>query len=211
MINVVKKGILSNWVFFLQFFKNKYNFEKQNLEYFHSGDSFYWYEGKTFNQTQQPEVLILKDTVQYDRKKVVFKCKLPKSDVYLSLNGGDEKSFRQAQSYPLPSNRVTVSAFHVKLSFLEMEGLNIDLKKQNEDLVTDNFLDFSSQNFLNKNLFKNKKAPERFLILHDSKCRKCELNAQMTSFDPMRSNSILCSLKVNFWWEKSWFCLGLWS
>lgn len=168
--------------------------------YFQPGESFYWYEGHKFNQTEQPEVFILKESElskSSERRKIVIKCPLPPSDVLMSLNGGDQKSFKSAQSHPLAENRATVSAFHIKLAFLEMQGLNINLKKnRHQDELVENFLDFSSQNFINKDLFKNNRAPEKFLIFYDSKCRECKLDHLHNNFDPFRVGSIMCSLKV---------------
>jgi hypothetical protein len=175
------------------------------LEYFNSGDSFYWYDGKKLNDTFNAQVFILKDNSRSDRKKIVFKCKLPPSDVYASLNAYS-KGYKSAQSYPLPSGRVTISAFHVKLTFLQMESLNINIKKSDDEYSLvggaggggDNILDFSSANFLNANLF-NKKSPERYLIYQDSTCRSCQLNENSLSgtITPLKDNSVLCQIKVS--------------
>lgn len=186
---------------FLQFQIFKYNYETQSLDYFHSGEAFYWYDGKQLNSTVQPEVLIVKDTdaffsLKNDRKKVIIKCPLPISDVNLSLNGGDPKSFRSAHTHPSINNRVTVSAFHVKLAFSQVQGLHINLKKHRHAESQENFLNFSTISFINKNFLKNNKAPERFLVHYDSKCRSCRVNKDYSQFDPFRTGSILCSLKV---------------
>lgn len=179
----------------------------QSLSYFQPGESYYWYDGKQLNSTSQPEVVIVKDSDSFisssrsDRKKIVIKCPLPISDLSLSLNRGDRKSFKPVHTHPLVRERTTVSAFHVKLAFLDLQGLNINMAKSPKpaDFDKDNFLDFSSRTFINNNLFKNNKAPERFIVHYDSKCRSCQLNAAILSdFDPFRAQSILCSLKVQF-------------
>jgi len=161
----------------------KYDNSSQSLSYFQSGDDYYWTEGKQLNSTKQPEVYILKDGAQNERKKIVIKCPLPPSDVSLSLNHGDLRTYRPAQSHPQVNNRVTVSAFHVKLSFTESQGLNL------------NEFQSVSRNMIQKTLFKNNKQPERFLVYYDSRCRNCDINSQLSSFDPFKTGSIMCSLK----------------
>lgn len=178
----------------------QYNYETQSLEYFHINDiANYWYDGKQLNSTYQPEVFIVKDSdatmmSRYDRKKIFIKCPLPFSDVSLSLNRGHPKSFKPAHTHPSVRNRVTVSAFHVKLAFLQVQGLNINLNKEKQS--DEKLFEFSASSFINKNLLKNNKAPERFLIQYDSKCRSCKANMDYSEFDPFRTGSILCSLKV---------------
>ena len=153
----------------------------QSLGYFQPGEEYYWIEGKQLNTTKQPEVLIFKDA-ENERKKIVIKCPLPPSDVSLSLNHGEFRTYRPAQSHPKVDNRVTISAFHIKLAFLENQGFNFN------DFQT------ASRTFIRKTLFKNNKSPERFLIYYDSRCRNCEINNRFDN--PFRSNSIMCSLKV---------------
>lgn len=148
-------------------------------------------------------MLIVKDSDSFisssrlDRKKILIKCPLPISDVSLSLNRGDPKSFKSAHSHPWVRERTTVAAFHVKLAFLDLQGLNINVKQTNKHKQEEtNFLDFTSRTFINNNLFKNNRAPERFIVHYDSKCRACQVNSNYSDFDPARNQSVLCSLKV---------------
>lgn len=174
---------------FLLSYHQKFNQENQSLEYFNSGDKFYWYQDKKFNDSYSPEVFILKDSLDANKKRIVFKCQLPTSDVYLSLNG-DAKAYKPAQSHPLPSYRVTVSALHVRLNFMQIESLNINLEKNTNDPVynlIDNVLDISSQDFLPK------KSTERFMVYYDSRCKNC-------SIGNMNPVSVKCGLKVCLSW-----------
>lgn len=180
-------------IYIFLFSIEQYHNQSQSLAYFQSGDSYYWYEGKQLNSTHQPEVYILKES--QDRKKIVIKCPLRSSDVASSLNGLDAKSFHSAQSHPLVSNKVTVSAFHVKLALLDVQEFS-----QNPS-----FIDFSSRSFISNTLFKNKPAPERYLLFYDSKCRHCQVNTNYESFDPFRAESILCSLKVKCRFQRAQF------
>ena len=89
----------------------KYNYWTESLEYFQPSDDYYWFEGKQLNSTFKANVFILSNNnnnnkKQKGRKKIVFQCKLPKSDVYLSIRPMVSKTIH---SYPRPPKYVTVS------------------------------------------------------------------------------------------------------
>jgi hypothetical protein len=170
----------------------KYNFSTQKLEYFMPDDQYFWQDGKVLNETTSPEVYIIRDPANKDKRKIIFECKLPVSDVFSSLNYDLVNQFRPAHSYPMPNYRVTVSGLHMKLNFLRMDNLVINinqkrLMKDNED----NMMNEASNQFLN-----NKKNIERYFVYVNSVCRTCSLNP--TNFSsPVLSNSILCDIKVS--------------
>lgn len=153
------------------------------MEYFQNEDNYLWFENKKVNDTHNPQVLILRDPNDQKRKKIVFTCQIPLSDVYLSLNG-DEKAFKPAHTHPLPKYRVTVSALHVSLNFMQIESLNVNLNKQiNENdayTLINHPSDFKEQDILPK------KSAQRFFVYFDSRCQNCSL----------KNDSLFCKLKV---------------
>lgn len=65
----------------------KYNFVSEKLDYVNGSvksDTF-WYDGKILNDTVRPRVYILSDPNKKYKKTLIYECRLPRSDVYLSL------------------------------------------------------------------------------------------------------------------------------
>ncbi|CAF0869353.1 unnamed protein product [Brachionus calyciflorus] len=169
----------------------KYNNVTQSLEYFSAGDKYLWYPNKKLNSTTSPEVNIVKDS-DPRTKRIVFKCPLPKSDVFLSIYG---HNFKQAHSHPSLANKVTVSGLHLRLSFLQMESLNVKVNKKRDELYS--ILDYTKDI---SNAFKEiipKQSTERFFVYYDSKCRDCKIDYSIQKFIPYYSNYLNCNLKVN--------------
>ena len=169
----------------------RYNFEAQRLQYFNAGETYLLNEGKILNETSNPQVHIIKDTLQKDKRKIIFECKLPLSDVFLSLNQNEISARKSIHSHPLPMNRATVSGIHVKLNFLQMENLvvNVNTRRLNSE---GDMLNQARDQLLN-----SKKPIERFLVHYDTKCRQCELNG-VNFTTPLANDSIRCNLKVKY-------------
>lgn len=160
-----------------------------------STEENYWYEGKLLNNSHKPNVYILKDSDRKHRKKIVYECKLPKSDVYLSLK---PYATRSIQSRPLDPKRQTVSGLHVKLKFMPLEGINLNFRKSTMSTTTPEYPDFLNSNSNNDKT----KVVQRYLLFFDKKCRNCFLNIQSSTLDsnqlvnPSYFRSIKCHLKV---------------
>ena len=183
------------------------------MEYFDPDDEYYWYEGKKLNNTYKPEVYILSDKVKKGRKMIIFECRVPKSDVYLSLK---PMASRSSHSHPLPPRCVTVSAFHVKLNFIPLAGINVNLKKQTQSPIT-----IKSTKSTKKYIYSDKagheaesepesnvdestrKSVNRYMIFYDGKCRNCTFNVANSSLDsdlyinPLFYKSVKCNLKAH--------------
>ena len=194
------------------FHYEKYNFLKENLEYFTVEDEYYWYEGKKLNDSYKPDVYILPDRNKKGRKMIIYECKLPKSDVYLSLK---PTAARSSHSYPLPPKRVTVSALHLSLNLVPFKGINVKLKKSKYEMTTTKqsrfvYSEYSSVtsskngNHNNNELMDNpdRKNIDRFMIFYDGKCRDCFININNMTIDsnqlinPTFFRSVKCHLKV---------------
>ena len=177
----------------------RYNFFTESLEYFYSGDDYYWYEGKKLNDTYKPDVYIVSDSVRRNRKKIIFECRLPKSDVQLSLN---PVASRSSHSHPLPPKKVTVSALHVRLDFVPIEGININLDRKQTDTATTTSEYPTPYDQTRTSGGGKRSSVERYIIFYANKCRNCSLNVENSTVDgddelfkPTFKRSIKCHLK----------------
>lgn len=90
-------------------------------------------KGKVLNDTYKPSVHIIPDGKKKYRKRIIFECKLPRSDVHLSLKPLPSKTF---QGHPVKTSPVTVSGLHIKLYFVPLSGININVRNNVADTLT---------------------------------------------------------------------------
>jgi len=141
---------------------------------------------------------------------IIYECKLPRSDVYLSLK---PTAARSSHSYPLPPKRVTVSALHLSLSLVPFKGINVKLKKSKYETTTkqsrfvySEYSSVTSSKTSNDELMDNpdRKNIDRFMVFYDGKCRNCFININNMTIDsnqlinPTFFRSVKCHLKVFF-------------
>ena len=165
----------------------KYNPVTESLEYFNSSDNFLWFNNKKLNDTiLKPEVSIIKDTKDENRKTVIFECPIPKSDVEMSITAV-QNGYSTMQSYPMSRYRTTVSAMHVRLNFMHIESVNLHLNKYSSEDK-----DESVDGLTQKDIIKQ--SVERFLIYYDGKCKTCNVNESVHNYNPSILNAIKCNL-----------------
>ena len=168
----------------------KHNTETGIMEYFRAGENFYWYEGKKLNETMRPEVFISSVNNRDNRKKITFKCSLPKSDVELSLSD-NSNVYKPMQSHPASGYTASVSATHIRLNFMHIENINIYMSKYKSTDLEDG--DDTQKQFASQNLIK--RSAERFLIYYDEKCKTCTVNEPI--YKPSDKSVLMCDLKQN--------------
>ena len=164
----------------------RYNFWNERLEYLDTSDDLIWYEGKKLIEKQRPEVYIVSKANQ---KHLIFKCRLPAySDVHLSIK---DKSVQL--------KRVTVSGYHLRLNFLPLDEISINLAKANQNT-----------NMTTKSWYLNLKQSahiDKYIVYYDKKCRQCIFNLANSTIDsydgflnPKYLHSIKCWIKVNYFY-----------
>jgi hypothetical protein len=170
----------------------------QRMTYFDSDDGFYWYENKKLNHTSSPNVYITHDPDHKKKRIIIFECKLPRSDVFMSMNYHmqHDDQYKPIHGHPLPNYRVTVSGLHVKLNFMQMDNLVINLN-QNKNHNYEN----TDSTFINmaRNKFLSNRAPiERYFVFYDTKCRTCSHNGSLEHLNLLENDSLQCDLNVSF-------------
>ncbi|CAF0852892.1 unnamed protein product [Brachionus calyciflorus] len=150
----------------------KYNFWGEHLDYMNSSEEI-TLQDPDFQNSNKANVYIISDGAKTYRKTIIYECILPKSDVYLSLK---PIASRFSQSRPIGLNKVTVSGFHVKLNFMPLSGIDVNVKT-------------------------SAKSAQKYLVFYHYKCRNCFVDINPTTInendllDPFSYRSIRCQLR----------------
>jgi hypothetical protein len=171
----------------------KYNFWSEKLEYLETSEDLIWYEGKKLSNKQRPEIILLNEQQQKSAQTLIFKCKLPEySDTYLSMKDSESIQLK----------RVSVSGFHIRLNFLPLDDILINISKINNNNNKNSATTPPPRNAWLLNL-KKKAEINKHIIFYDRKCRLCFNNIRNTTInnrsgylEPNNAHSIKCLIKV---------------
>jgi hypothetical protein len=134
-------------------------------------------------------------------KTLIFRCRLPPfSDTQLSMK----------DSGSLQLKRVTVSGYHLRLNFMPIDDVLVNISKIRKNENTKNILFLNSRfktstrsNTWFMNLVKQKAEIDKYIVFYDRKCRFCLYSVRNSTINnqgflnPRLPHSIKCITRVS--------------